>query len=383
MSVPLFEITSQNRALEAQLKSAFDRVLQSGGFILGKEVEGFEKEVAQYIEASHAIGVTSGTDAILLALMALEIGPGDEVLCPTFTFFATAGCIARVGATPVFVDACADSFNIDIDDARGKISSRTRAIIPVHLFGQSADMDAVMELAKEHRLAVIEDVAQSLGARYKDSCVGIFGDFGPFSFFPTKNLGGFGDGGLVSTNDPALAQKAKVLRGHGAVSEYHHKYVGGNFRLDALQAALLRVKLPHLDTYSKLRGENAAFYNKSFLRISGACLASKADPADARLLLPTTLPHCTHIWNQYTIRVPGGRRDALKEHLTKKGIGAKVYYPLCLDKQECFQGRSLGEQSIRTAHMLSEQCLSLPIYPELSQAQKDEVVDAVVSFFKK
>ena len=245
MKVPLLDVNAQNLPLERELTETFTRVLHSGRFIMGPEVVALEEEVADFVGASHGIGVSSGTDAILLALMALGIGPGDEVLCPTFTFFATAGCVSRVGATPVFVDACPVCFNLDVEDAASKVTARTKAIIPVHLFGQSADMDAVMELAGKHGLKVIEDGAQAIGSRYKGRDCGSIGDFGTYSFFPSKNLGGFGDGGMLVCNDPDLADKARVLRMHGSKPKYYHKYIGGNFRLDPLQAALLRVKLRH------------------------------------------------------------------------------------------------------------------------------------------
>ncbi|MEO1844231.1 MAG: DegT/DnrJ/EryC1/StrS family aminotransferase, partial [Akkermansiaceae bacterium] len=253
MKVPLLDVNAQNLPLEAELTETFTRILHSGRFIMGPEVTALEEEIAGFVGARHGIGVTSGTDAILLALMALEIGPGDEVLCPTYTFFATAGCISRTGATPVFVDACPVCFNLDVEDAARKVTDKTRVIIPVHLFGQSAEMDGVMELAQKHDLRVIEDGAQAIGSRYKGRGCGAIGDFGTYSFFPSKNLGGFGDGGMVVCNDDDLAERARVLRSHGSKPKYFHKLVGGNFRLDPLQAALLRVKLRRYDDYTKAR----------------------------------------------------------------------------------------------------------------------------------
>src|SRR4051812_10066730 len=301
MAVPLLDLNAQNIPLEAELKSVFDRVLKSGQFILGPEVQKFETEIASFTGAKHAIGVSSGTDAILLALMALDIQPGDEVLCPTYTFFATAGCVARIGAVPVFVDALPETFNLDVADAIRKISPRTKAIIPVHLFGQCADMDAVMELAKAHKLAVIEDAAQSLGARYKGRGAGTIGTFGTYSFFPSKNLGGLGDGGLLVTNDDALAERAMLLRTHGSKPKYYHKYIGGNFRLDALQAAFLRVKLPHYTEYTARRRANAAYYTEKLSKLPGVVLASDYKATDGngtKLVLPVARPECDHIWNQ-------------------------------------------------------------------------------------
>ena len=249
MKVPLLDVNAQNLPLEEELTATFTRVLRSGRFIMGPEVEALEAEVAEFVGARHGIGVASGTDAILVALMALDIGPGDEVLCPTFTFFATAGCISRTGAVPVFVDACPVCFNMDVGDAARKVTERTKAVIPVHLFGQSAEMDAVIALAGEHGLYVIEDGAQAIGSRYKGHGCGTIGEFGTYSFFPSKNLGGFGDGGMVVCNDDALAERARILRMHGSRPKYFHREVGGNFRLDPLQAALLRAKLGHLPVY--------------------------------------------------------------------------------------------------------------------------------------
>src|SRR5271154_4028980 len=250
MNVNLLDLKAQNGALETEFRDAFLRVLRSGHFILGPEVEKFERALAEFTGAKHALGVSSGTDAILLALMALGIGPGDEVLCPSFTFFATAGCVSRVGAKPVFVDSCPVCFNLDLRDAARRVTARTKAILPVHLFGQAAEMDGVLALAREHGLRVIEDVAQAIGATYRGRQVGTLGDFGTISFFPTKNLGALGDAGAVVTNDSALFERAKILRMHGMEPKYRHQVIGGNFRLDALQAAMLAVKLPHFNGYT-------------------------------------------------------------------------------------------------------------------------------------
>jgi len=260
MPVPLLDLARQNAALHDELTAAFERVLRSGHFILGPEVAEYENECAAMLGARHAIAVSSGTDAILVALMALGIGYGDEVICPAFTFFATAGCVSRLGATPVFADIRSDDFNLDSADAGRRITPRTKAIIPVHLFGQSAEMEPLLALAREHNLAIVEDAAQSFGARHGGRFCGTMGDAGAFSFFPSKNLGGFGDGGLVVTNRDDLAERIRLLRTHGAKPKYYHKLVGGNFRLDALQCALLRVKLPHLKEYSAARSRNAALY---------------------------------------------------------------------------------------------------------------------------
>lgn len=390
MPVPLLDLNPQNLALENELKVAFDRVLRSGHFILGPEVQEFEKKIATLVQVKHAIGVSSGTDAILLSLMSLGLGPGDEVLCPTFTFFATAGCIARVGARPVFVDSCPHCFNLDVADAARKVTPRTKAIIPVHLFGQSADLDGVLALAKQHGLRVIEDAAQALGAAYRGRPVGGLGDFGVYSFFPSKNLGGFGDAGMVVTNDDALAERARMLRTHGAKPKYYHQFVGGNFRLDPLQAALLAVKLPHYHTYTAKRRANAAYYTEHLCELPGVEVTMAGErcasggslspvSANTRLILPGV--HATNqmIWNQYTLRVPGpGRRDALKSNLSAKGIGTEIYYPVPMHLQECFAHLPHAPADLSVATRLAAECLSLPIYPELTTAQLDQV-DTVIA----
>ncbi len=392
MKVPLLDVNAQNLPLEEELTATFTRVLHSGRFIMGPEVEALEAEVAEFVGARHGIGVASGTDAILVALMALDIGPGDEVLCPTFTFFATAGCISRTGAIPVFVDACPVCFNMDVEDAARKVTERTKAIIPVHLFGQSAEMDAVMALAREHGLHVIEDGAQAIGSRYRGRGCGTIGEFGTYSFFPSKNLGGFGDGGMVVCNDDALAERARILRMHGSKPKYFHREVGGNFRLDPLQAALLRVKLRRYDDYTRARQENAAYYTRKLSALEGVvtavpahcCCASVQEESlgEARVVLPTCYEHNEHIWNQFTLRVRGeGQRDALKRHLGDCEIGCEIYYPLTMDQQECFA--NLPESS-RTgnevAHRLADEALSIPIYPELTREMQDVVVGALGEF---
>jgi dTDP-4-amino-4,6-dideoxygalactose transaminase len=394
MKVPLLDVNAQNLPLEAELSAAFTSVLRSGQFIMGPECDALEKEIAAMVECKHGIGCSSGTDAILLALMALGIGPGDEVLVPTFTFFATAGCVARVGATPVFVDACPVCFNIDVKKAAAKITPKTKAIIPVHLFGQAADMDAVMAVAKEHNLFVIEDGAQAIGAKYKGKPVGSIGHFGTYSFFPSKNLGGFGDGGFLVANDDALADRARLLRTHGSRPKYYHKFVGGNFRLDPLQAALLRVKLRRYDEYTKQRQANAAYYTAKLSALPGVVVADPAHckcataqdaalaAAGAKIVLPVPYEHNDHIWNQYTLRVIGeGHRDALKKHLTDAGIGCEVYYPVTMDQQECFAYTSDWARSdCATAHRLAGEAISIPIFPELSDAQKDAVIAQIAAW---
>jgi dTDP-4-amino-4,6-dideoxygalactose transaminase len=359
-------------------------VLHSGQFILGPEVEKFEKALAEFTGAKYALGVSSGTDAILLALMTLGLGPGDEVLCPAFTFFATAGCVTRVGAKPVLVDSVPASFNLDMADVAKRITPRTKAILPVHLFGQAAEMDAVQELAKTHHLRVIEDAAQAMGATYRDEQAGTLGDFGTYSFFPTKNLGAFGDAGALVTNNEALYKRAKILRMHGMEPKYLHAVIGGNFRLDALQAALLAVKLPHFNGYTEARRRNAALYTESLGALPEVKIATASDAEiDSRLVLPAAYPHNGHIWNQYTVRVIGaGRRDALRAHLTSKGIGTEIYYPLPLHEQACFAQLGYKPEDFPVAHRLSSEVISLPIYPELPREHLEQVCGAIADFLR-
>lgn len=392
MAVPLLDVNAQNHPLESEFNSAFQRVFRTGHFIMGQEVTSFEQEIATLVKSKHALGISSGTDAILLALMALDIGPGDEVLCPAFTFFATAGCVSRTGATPVFVDVCPVCFNLDLRDARKKVTTRTKAIVPVHLFGQSADMNGVMELAREHGLRVIEDAAQAIGASYHGRSVGTIGDFGCYSFFPSKNLGGLGDGGLLVTEDDELARKAISLRNHGMSPKYYHSHIGGNFRLDALQAAFLRVKVPHYARYTSNRQANAAFYTERLGSLPGVALAPESacvclnDPPveapAARITLPRALPGHDHIWNQYTLRVAGaGQRDALRDHLVSRQIGCEIYYPLTMDQQACFADLPASSKvGCKISHQLAGEVLSIPIYPELNLEQKEEVVAAIADF---
>ncbi len=393
MPVPLLDVNAQNHPLEAELTEAFLRVFRSGQFIMGPEVEAFERDLEALTGARHALGVSSGTDAILLALMALGIGPGDEVLVPTFTFFATAGCVARVGATPVFVDACPVCFNLDLEDAARKVTPRTKAILPVHLFGQCADMDGVLALARAHGLKVVEDGAQAIGATYKGRGAGTLGEAGTFSFFPSKNLGGFGDGGAFVCNDDALAEHARVLRVHGAKPKYFHRFVGANFRLDPLQAALLRVKVPRYPAYNRGRQANAEAYLARLAALPGVVRADSAHcckpaaradglAAAARIVLPVACPHNVHIWNQFTLRVVGaGRRDALRDHLAARRIGCEIYYPVTMDQQACFASTpAASRRGCEVAHRLAGEVLSLPVYAELGEARRDEVVAAIAEF---
>jgi dTDP-4-amino-4,6-dideoxygalactose transaminase len=379
MIVPLLDVRRQNLPLEEELTEAFRRVLHSGRYISGPEVEHFEQAAAAFAGAQFGIGMSSGTDAILVALMALDIGPGDEVICPSFTFFATAGCIARVGARPVFVDSCATSFNLRADAIEALITPRTRAIIPVHLYGQPADMDAILQIARRHELPVIEDAAQAFGAEYRGKPVGSLGNFGTVSFFPTKNLGALGDAGLLVTDDAALAEKARLLRDHGAHPRYFHSIIGGNFRLDALQAALLSVKLPHLSAYTAGRQRNACEYSRALEGLKGGDVVE--------ILTPAILPDRTHISNQYTLRVRRTQgwqwaetpRDSLRRWLQERGIASEIYYPVPLHQQECF--RSLGPYpALPICEALADEVLSLPVFAEMTSTELKAVADAVSDF---
>jgi dTDP-4-amino-4,6-dideoxygalactose transaminase len=369
--VPLLDLQGQYGPLREQLLAAIARVCDSQRFIGGPEVDGFEREAAAYLGVPHAVGLSSGTDALLVALMALGIGPGDEVITPAFSFFATAGCVSRLGATPTFVDIDPLTYNIDTRAAVAAISSRTRAIIPVHLYGQSADMDPLLDAARLRGVAAIEDAAQAIGATYKGRRTGSMGRAGCFSFFPSKNLGAFGDAGLLTTDDEALAHEARLLRNHGAEPKYFHKRIGGNFRLDALQAAVLRVKLPHLDGWTARRRENADRYDRLF----------RESAAAGRITLPARHPDCHHIFNQYIVRVPA--RDAVRARLAAAGIGSEIYYPVPFHLQECFAPLGYRKGDFPAAEAAAAETLALPIYSELTEAQQREVVGAVTAAVKQ
>lgn len=363
--IPMLDIGAQNGPLMDELRAAFDRVATKGHFILGPEVSAFEEEIAEHIGVAHAVGVSSGTDALLVALMAHDIGPGDEVITTPFSFFATAGCIHRVGATPVFVDIDPVTFNIDPAKVGAAITERTKAILPVHLFGQPCDHAGLAAAAGA--LPIIEDAAQALGASTAHGPVGGLGTFGCFSFFPSKNLGAFGDGGLVTTDDADLADLAKVIRGHGAKPKYFHARIGGNFRLDALQAALLRVKRPHLPAWTEARRANAARYDALF-----------ADLALEGLTTPARVEE-GHVYNQYVIRARD--RDALQKHLGEGGISTAIYYPRPLHRQACFEHLGYGPGSLPVAEKAAEEVLALPIFSELGEARQRRVVDTVAAFY--
>ncbi|MEY4853788.1 MAG: hypothetical protein RIR32_464 [Verrucomicrobiota bacterium] len=381
-TVPLLDLGPQNRALEPQFEAVFREVLRSNQFIMGPRLEAFEKDCAAFLGVKHALGVSSGTDALLLALMALDIGEGDEVLLPAFTFFATAGSVARLGATPVWVDVDPHHFNIDLADAARKVSPRTRAIMPVHLFGQSLDLDALQAFAAAHKLRVVEDAAQSMGARWKGRATMSVGDLGATSFFPSKNLGGMGDSGLVTTQDDALAERARILRVHGMQPKYYHREVGANFRMDPLQAALLHLKLPQLPGYNCARAGNALFYHGALKGLPGIAENRAGADRAAQILLPVDFSG-QGIWNQFTLRVTGGRRDALKAFLTERKIGCEIYYPIPLHRQECFVSRGYpGADSVKVSEQLSAEVLSIPIFPELTGEQRQWVADSIADFAK-
>jgi dTDP-4-amino-4,6-dideoxygalactose transaminase len=365
MPVPLLDLQGQYAPLREEILAAIARVCDSQRFIGGPEVEAFEREIAAYLGVPHAVGLTSGTDALLVALMALGIGPGDEVITPTFSFFATAGAVSRLGATPKFVDVDPLTCNVDPDAVKAAIGPKTRAIIPVHLYGQSADMEPILDAASRAGIPVIEDAAQAIGATYRGRQAGSLGAMGCFSFFPSKNLGAFGDAGLLTTADDRLAHEVRLLRNHGAEPKYFHQRIGGNFRLDAVQAAVLRVKLPHLDGWTGMRRRNADRYDRLFA----------ASAAAARITLPARVKDCRHIFNQYVIRVP--HRDSVKARLDAAHIGTEIYYPVPFHLQECFAPLGHRRGEFPAAEAAAAETLALPIYGELTEAQQREVVDAV------
>jgi len=368
MSVPLLDLKRQYEPMRDDMERVLAEVADSQYFILGPQVEKFERAAATWLGVDHAVGVASGTDALLVALMALDVGPGDEIILPTFSFFATAGVVARLGATPVFADIDPVDFNMDPAALRDRISDRTKAVIPVHLFGQSADLTAIAEAAGE--VPVLEDCAQAWGADFKGKYVGGYGVMGAFSFFPSKNLGGFGDGGLVTTNDGDTAAALRELRVHGQSGPYLHPRVGGNFRLDAIQAAVLRVKLPHVQGWIQGRRANAMRLVDLFTQ----------EGLDEVIGLPAALSGRGHTFNQFVIRAP--ERDDLRQFLNDRGIGCAVYYPLPLHLQPCFSGFGYSEGDLPVAEQASREVLALPVFPELTQDEIGEVVGTIAEFYK-
>jgi len=378
--VPLLNLKAQYATIRDEVRAAIDRVLEAQIFILGPEVEALEREIAAYCQCAHGVGVSSGTDALLVSLMAIGIKPGDEVITTPFTFFATAGAIARLGARPVFADIDPGTYNIDPAHIAAAITGRTRAIIPVHLYGQVADMDPIMAIAKEAGLVVIEDAAQAIGAEYKRRRAGSIGHLGCLSFFPSKNLGGFGDGGMVVTNNPDLADRIKLLRTHGYRPKYHNKVVGGNFRLDSIQAAVLRVKLKYLDGWTESRRRNAETYRR-LLQEAGLVLDGwDGGPLDGRggFVLPHDAGYGHHIYNQFIIRAD--RRDELMAHLKDYKIGTEVYYPVPMHLQECFAGLGYERGHFPASERAADETFALPIYPELTEPMMALVVAALADF---
>ena len=369
MRVPLLDLKAQYETIRDEVRAAVDRVFDSQQFILGSEVESFERDVASYCGTRHAIGCASGSDALLLALMALGVQPGDEVITTSFSFFATGGMIARLGARPVYVDIRRADFNLDPELIERAITPRTRALLPVHLFGQCAEMDTILDVARRHEIPVIEDAAQAIGADYRGRRAGTMGLVGCFSFFPSKNLGGAGDGGLLTTDDNALAERLRLLRVHGMQPKYHHRLVGINSRLDSVQAAVLSVKLKYLDGWTEARQRNAARYDQLF-REAGL----------QEVVTPVANSHSRHIYHQYTIRC--ARRDELMASLKEAGVATEVYYPVPLHLQECFMYLGHHAGDLPVSEEAARESLSLPVYPELTEEMQRYVVERITQFYR-
>jgi dTDP-4-amino-4,6-dideoxygalactose transaminase len=365
--IPLLDPKRQYKRIGKEIERAVLSVLVSGRYVLGPVVEAFERDVAEYCRVEYAVGCASGTDALLLALTAIGVEKGDEVITTPYTFFSTASTVYRIGAVPVFCDIDPETYNIDPNLIEAKVTERTKAILPVHLFGQTAEMDPILEIAKKHNLFVIEDAAQALGAKYKKKMAGALGDVGCFSFFPTKNLGGYGDGGMVITNNPEIAKKVKMLRVHGASPKYYHKTVGYNSRLDPIQAAALSVKLRYLNEWNRERRRKADNYNR--------LLSSLRE-----ITLPKSISHCFHIYNQYTICAKD--RDGLRQHLKNKGIETEIYYPLPLHLQECFGYLGYREGDLPEAERCAEESLAIPVYPELTEDEQERIAEEITNFYK-
>ncbi len=377
--VPLLDLRAQYATIREEINEAIMRVMESQYFILGPEVEALEQEVAAYSQCKFGIGMSSGTDALLVALMSIDVKQGDEIITSPYTFFATAGSIARLGAKAVFVDIDPYTFNIEPIAIEAAITKRTKAIIPVHIFGQMADMDAIMDIAHKHNLYVIEDAAQAIGSEDKGRRAGTLGHLGCFSFFPSKNLGGIGDGGMVTANDPELAAKVKRLRNHGYRKKYYNQEIGGNFRLDAIQAAALRVKLPHLDHWTAARQSNANLYRRLF---AAAALSSpqKQTTDSTPVVVPTALPDYRHIYNQFVIRCQ--QRNELLAYLKERQIGCEIYYPVALHLQECFVDWGYQPGDFPISERAADETLALPIYPELTESMQEIVVEAIANFYQ-
>ncbi len=370
-TVPLLDVARGNGPLRDAFMEALEKVVDSGRFLFGPDVAQLEQEVAAFSQVDSAVGCASGSDALLLAMMALNIGPGDEVIVPSFTFFASVSCITRVGATPVFVDIQADTFNVDPAAIEAAITPATKAIIPVHLFGQCAQIDQICNIAAKHNIPVVEDAAQSIGAAYHSRPAGSWGQVGCFSFYPTKNLGGMGDGGMLSSNDPALADRLRLFAGHGMRPRYYHQVVGINSRLDSFQAAVLRVKFERLPEAIRARQENAARYTHLLKEVAG----------DGRLSVPQTDPHAYHVWNQYSLRVREGRRDDLRAFLSERGVGTEIYYPIPVHRQECYRDEAFSRVDLPETDAACAEILNLPMFPELTEAEQHTVVEQIRQFY--
>ena len=372
MKIPLLDLKAQYKSIKSEVDRAVAEVFESQYFINGPQVKDCEKAIASYCDSKYAIGVSSGTDAILISLMVEGIGMGDEVITTDYSFFSTAGCVSRNGAKPVFVDIDPDTYNINPDEIEDKVTSRTKAIIPVHLYGQLADMEPIMEIARKHDLVVIEDGAQAIGAEYKGNRAGSIGHYGCFSFFPSKNLGAAGDGGIVVTNDSNRGEMLKIFRNHGSKPKYYHKFIGGNFRLDTIHAAVVLAKLPHLDSWSERRQKNADHYRELFINSKLLGSGVKA--------LPVKVAN-RHIYNQFVIRVE--RRDELMKHLKENGVGCEVYYPVPFHSQECFAHLGYEPGDFPETETAAKETLAIPIYPELTIEQKEYVVDCISEFYRQ
>ena len=366
-SAPLLDVGRGNAPLKAEIMESISEIYDSGWFVGGPHVKQLEESVAQATGAKFAVGCASGSDALLVALLTLGIGKGDRVICPSFTFFATASAITRLGAEPVFIDIDPVTFNLDIQKVEQAITPKTKAIIPVHLFGQCADMTGIMELAEKYNLKVVEDCAQSIGATHQGQGSGSFGDVGCFSFYPTKNLGGMGDGGMLTTNDQETADRLRLFANHGMKPRYFHQVIGVNSRLDAIQAAILNVKMKHLNSYASRRQENAANYHRLMKQHGISDMVSA----------PSSTEGNDHVWNQFTIRITGGQRDAVRAQLAEKNVGSEIYYPIPLHEQACFKYLGYDKGSLPVTEQAAAEVLSLPIFPELTLAEQEYAVESL------
>lgn len=372
-SVPLLDVNRDNRPLRDEFVEALTSVVDSGRFLFGPDVTELENEVATYSQAENAVGCASGSDALLLALMALGVERGDEVIVPSFTFFASVSCITRLGATPVFIDIDPTTYNMNADLLESKITSKTKAIIPVHLFGQCAAIDRICQIAGDKDIPVVEDAAQAIGAAYHSRPAGSWGSVGCFSFYPTKNLGGMGDGGMLTSNDAGIADRLRLFAGHGMRPRYYHQVVGINSRLDTFQAAVLRVKMKHLPAAVEGRANNADRYDR--------LLTDAGLVGDDAIGLPHRDENAFHVWNQYSVRVAGGKRDELRAHLSESGVGSEIYYPVPMHQQECFRDMGLSGEGLEETERASREILNLPIFPSLTESEQHRVIESISSFY--